>query len=103
MKANHQTSIVFDYPTYDQGKEAIVNEDLACEADEQMKSKYSYKEMEEILSANGFLIYEHLNYEKMNNTFFAQYNKINSDNKIVAPKGICYCLAVKAKFSKANK
>ena len=103
MKANHQTSIVFDYPTYDQGKEAKNNEDLACEADEQMKSKYSYKEMEEILSVNGFLIYEHLDYEEMNNTFFAQYNKINSDIKIVAPKGICYCLAVMAKFSKANK
>ena len=103
MKANHQTSIVFDYPTYDQGKEAKNNEDLACEADEQMKSKYSYKEMEEILSINGYLIYEYLDYEEMNNTFFAQYNKINSENKNDAPKGICYCQAVKAKFSKPNK
>lgn len=97
------SSIVFDYPIYDQGKEAKNNEALAYEADEQMKSKYSYQEMEEILSENGFLIYEHLDDEEMNDVYFAQYNTINSENRIVAPKGVCYCLAVKAKFSKANK
>ncbi len=39
----------------------------------------------------------------MNDAYFAQYDTINSENIIVASKGVCYCLAVKAKFSKANK
>lgn len=62
-----------------------------------MKSKYSYKEIENILSENGLLIYEHLNNKEMTNNFFYNYNTLNPNNKIIAPKGICYCLAVKKK------
>lgn len=60
-----------------------------------MKSKYSYEEIENILSDNGLLIYEHLNNKEMTNTYFEKYNTLNPNNKIIAPKGVCYCLAVK--------
>ena len=89
------SSIVFDYPTYENSKEAKINERLASGANEQMKSKYSYKEIENILSENGLLIYEHLDNKEMTNTYFAKYNTLNPNNKIIAPKGVCYCLAVK--------
>ncbi len=89
------SSIIFDYPTYEDSKETQTNEKLASGANEQMKSKYSYKEIEDILSESGLLIYEHLNNKEMTNTYFEKYNNLNPNNKIIAPKGICYCLAVK--------
>lgn len=60
-----------------------------------MKSKYSYNEIGKILSDNGLLIYEHLNDKEMTNTYFYNYNTLNPNSKIIAPKGVCYCLAVK--------
>lgn len=89
------SSIVFDYPTYEDSKESKINEKLASGANEQMKSKYFYKEIEDILSENGLLIYEHLDNKEMTNTYFVKYNALNPNNKIIAPKGVCYCLAVK--------
>ena len=89
------SSIVFDYPTYEDSKETQINEKLASGAKEEMKSKYSYKEIEKMLSDNGLLIYEHLNNEEMTNNYFDNYNTLNPNNKIIAPKGVCYCLAVK--------
>lgn len=89
------SSIVFDYPTYEDSNEAKINEKLVSRANEQMKSKYSYKEIENILSDNGLLIYEHLDNKEMTNIYFEKYNTLNSNSKIIAPKGVCYCLAVK--------
>ena len=51
--------------------------------------------IEDILSENNLLIYEHLNDEEMTDTYFNKYNTLNPNNQIVAPKGVCYCLAVK--------
>ena len=92
------SSIVFDYPIYEESNETKINEKLASGANENMKSKYSYKEIEDILSENGLLIYEHLNNEEMTITYFENYNTLNPDNKIVAPKGVSYCLAVKKNY-----
>ena len=89
------SSIVFDYQTYEDSNEVQINEKLASGANEQMKSKYSYKEIEDILQENGLLIYEHLDNKEMTDTYFIKYNTLNPNNKIIAPKGICYCLAVK--------
>lgn len=89
------SSIIFDYPTYIQGEESKLNEKLASGASEVMKSKYSYEEIEKILSDNGLLIYEHLNYIEMTKKYFDIYNTLNPSNKIIAPKGVSYCLAVK--------
>lgn len=89
------SSIVFDYQTYEDSKETKTNEELANAANEEMKSKYSYKEIEDILQENGLLVYEHLDDEDITNTYFYNYNTLNPNNKIVAPKGVCYLLAVK--------
>lgn len=89
------SSIVFDCPTYDAGRETKINEQLAKEADEEMKAKYTYFEIEKMLAQNGLLIYEHLDDEEMTNTYFFNYNSLNSKNKIYAPKGVNYCLAVR--------
>ena len=73
------SSIVFDYPTYEDSNEAKINEKLASRANEQMKSKYSYKEIENILSDNGLLIYEHLDNKEMTNIYFEKYNTLNTE------------------------
>lgn len=87
--------IVFDYPSNIETKKEIINQGLAKEAGEEMKSKYSYKDIEAIAQASNMLIYEHLNYQDINDTFFYDYNTLNPSNKILAPKGVAYCLLVK--------
>ena len=89
------SSIVLDYPTYDSSKETGINEQLASSANEEMQSKYTYGEMEDILAEHGFLIYEHLNHKEITNTYFYSYNTLNPNHQIIAPVGVCYCLAVK--------
>lgn len=87
--------IVFDYPSNIETKKEIINQALAKEAGEEMKSKYSYKDIEAIAQTSNMLIYEHLNYQDINDTFFYDYNTLNPSNKILAPKGVAYCLLVK--------
>ena len=89
------SSIIFDYPTYEDDKQTKKIAELAKEANEEMKAKYSYKEIENILSENDFLIYEHLNDLEMTNNYFENYNVLNPNNNIIASKGVAYCLAVK--------
>lgn len=85
------SSIVFDYPNYEQSNNVLINEMLASGAGEEMKSKYSYNELEKELLNMG---YEHLNDEEMTKEYFENYNKNNKDKMIVL-KGVCYCLVVK--------
>ena len=87
--------IVFDYPSNIEAKKEIINQALAKEAGEEMKSKYSYKDIEAIAQTSNILIYEHLNYQDINDTFFYDYNTLNPSNKILTPKGVAYCLLVK--------
>lgn len=89
------STIVFDYPTFDGSKECIINEELAKGASEEMKSKYTFKEIERMLEKNGILVYEHLNNVAMTEKYFSNYNTINPNDRIVAPKGVEYILAVK--------
>lgn len=42
----------------------------------------------------GLYIYEHLNDEEMTKEYFENYNKNNKD-KMIALKGVVYCLVVK--------
>ena len=60
-----------------------------------MKAKYTYEEIEEILASNNLLIYEHLNNNDITNNYFIRYNTLNPNNKIIAPRSVSYCLAVK--------
>lgn len=87
--------IIFDYPSNIETKKEIINRNLAKETGEEMKSKYSYEDIENISLESGMLIYEYLNYKNINNTFFYDYNTLNHNNKILAPKGVGYCLLVK--------
>lgn len=88
------SSICIDYPVIDEGEKAKKTRQLANGANEQMKAKYDYFEMEELLENAGFLVYEHLDEEMMTEMFFENYNKITSKH-IVAPKGVHYILATK--------
>lgn len=89
------SSICFDYPTYDEGIESVKNQELAHGAGEQMLAKYTYAEIESLLSDCGFLIYEHHDNESATDEFFKRYNDENPDYVMHAPKGVNYCLAVK--------
>lgn len=89
------STICFDYPTYDDSEESLKNNMLAEESGEKMLSKYSYEEIEKILSDCGFLIYEHVNYDEITRQYFDKYNSLNPNNKITAKKGTSYVLALK--------
>lgn len=88
------STIVFDYPIIEDSEKDEITRKLAKGANEEMKSKYSFEELELKLQECDLLIYEHLNDEDINNQYFDEYNK-KSRNKIIAPKGVNYCLAVR--------
>lgn len=89
------SAICMDYPC--NGMESAKNKELAKAAKEEMKAKYTYEEMEEMLERSGFLIYEHLDAKEMTKQFFAEYNKENESDAMQAPEGVNYLLAVKNK------
>lgn len=88
-------AICLDYPMQNPGEESEKTRKLASGAGEAMQAKYSYKEMEELLSEHGFLIYEHLDGEQMTETYFQEYNEKNPGHEMKAPEGVGYLLAVK--------
>ena len=82
------SSICFDYPVSEAGAESQRNRELAAAAGEMMKAKYSYEEMEALLSNAGFLIYEHMDADEATDAFL-------KENGMTAPAGVGYCLAVR--------
>lgn len=85
------SSIIFDYPNeYKETK----TEELAKLANEEMKSNYSYDEILKIAKLSNMQIYEHLESVQIDNTYFYDYNTLNTI-KLKAPKGVSYCLLVK--------
>ena len=84
-----------DYPLIEDGAESQRSRTLAAAADEPMKAKYSYDEMEAFLSEEGFLIYEHMNAAEAAEAFFREYNQKNAEHMMTAPEGVVYCFAVK--------
>lgn len=89
------SEIVFDYPTYDETINERINQKLASAANEEMKSKYSLIDLEKICEKCDLLIYENLNNDDMTNNYFYNYNILNPNNNIVAPRGVAYCMLVK--------
>lgn len=89
------SAIVFDYPMTESGEESECARTLAGGANEPMKAKYTYREIESILSGAGFLIYEHLDGQSATKAFCDGYNKKNPEHEIRSPKGVGYVLAVK--------
>ena len=82
------SSICFDYPVSESGAESQRNRELAAAAGEMMKAKYSYEEMEALLSNAGFLIYEHMDADEAT-------DELLKESGMTAPAGVGYCLAVK--------
>jgi methyltransferase (TIGR00027 family) len=91
------SALCFDYPVPEEGTESAKNRELAAAAGEEMQAKYSYEELEAMLSGCGFLIYEHLDKEAADEQLFGRYNEKCPEHKMTAPKGVDYCLAVKKK------
>lgn len=87
--------IVFDYPNNLETNKEKINQQLAKGANEEMKSIYSYKDIENISEEANMLIYEHLNHNDIDNTYFYDYNTLNPNDKIIAPKGVSYIMLVK--------
>ena len=89
------STIVFDYPNDNETEKEEANKELAKEANEEMKSTYTNKDILDISELSNTLIYEHLNYQDINNTYFYNYNTLNPNNKIIAPSGVSYVMLVK--------
>ena len=87
--------IVFDYPNNHETNKEKINQQLAKGANEEMKSIYSYKDIETISEEANMLVYEHLNHNDIDNTYFYDYNTLNPNDKIIAPKGVNYVMLVK--------
>lgn len=68
---------------------------LAAGAKEDMKSGYSYKELEGILERCGFGIYEFLTPNEITEQYFKEYNAANPDKKMTAFDNVNLCLAVR--------
>lgn len=94
------SSIIFDYPdeknyTEEAGERAKKQSMLAGAANEKMLASYSYCDMEFLLSAHDFLIYEQLTPEEMTEGYFETYNKANPLLRMTAFDNVNYCLAVR--------
>ena len=94
------SSLLFDYPdetsyTAKAGPQASKQAMLAEAANEKMLASYSYREMERLLAAHGFLVYEHLTPREMTAQYFSAYNSANPSHCMAAFDHVNYCLAVK--------
>lgn len=95
------SSLIFDYPDADSysdraGTRARKQAVLEGAAKEARLANYSYEEIERLLAAHDFLIYEHLTPCEMTEQYFAAYNKANPAHRMTAFDNTNYCLAVKA-------
>lgn len=73
----------------------MVTKTLASGAGEQMKARYSYAEMEDVLSDCGFAVEEHLEAEDMTERCFSEYNRKVPEHPMAAPVGVDYVFAVR--------
>ncbi len=88
------SAICFDYPVKSPSAEMEKTELLAKGANEEMKAKYEYEEMERLLAEHDFLVYEHLDAGEMTRQYFEEYNG-KAGASMSAPNGVEYILAVK--------
>lgn len=88
------SAICFDYPAAEGSDETLKNEELAKAANEEMKAKYSFAELESMLATHGFAVREHLDSDEMTTAYFCSYNA-GVHRQMSAPKGVGYFFAVK--------
>lgn len=86
--------LVYDYPSYQESDEIRKSEVLAKEANETMRAKYSFEQLKEILDLCHLKIVRHDDY-RITLDSLIHYNEYYKDNPIIAPKGVCYCVAEK--------
>lgn len=60
------STIIFDYPIIEDSQKEEITRKLAKGANEEMKSKYSYEELESKFQEYDLLIYEHLDDKDIN-------------------------------------
>ena len=84
--------LVYDYPSYQESDETRKSEVLAKEANETMRAKYSFEQLKEILDLCHLKIVRHDDY-RITLDSLIHYNEYYKDNPIIAPKGVCYCVA----------
>ncbi len=89
------SAVCFDFPSADESKETKVNNALASGAGEPMKARYTYEDMETLLSECGFCVTEHLGPKEMTEQYFAEYNRNTSAHTMEAPAGVDYVFAVR--------
>jgi len=89
------SAICFDYSVKVASVEMEKTQSLAKGAGEEMKAKYDYKEMEQLLAKYDFLVYEHLDANEMTVQYFEEYNSNADGIRITAPEGVEYILAVR--------
>ena len=87
--------IVFDYPNDSETNKERINRELASGANEQMKSVYAYDDIAEIAEEANMSVYEHLNHSDIDNTYFYDYNRLNFEDRVVAPIGVDYVILLK--------
>ena len=86
--------LVYDYPSYQESDETRKSEVLAKEANETMRAKYSFEQLKEILDLCHLKIVRHDDY-RITLDSLIHHNEYYKDNPIIAPKGVCYCVAEK--------
>ena len=86
--------LVYDYPSYQESDETRKSEVLAKEANETMRAKYSFEQLKEILDLCHLKIVRNDDY-RITLDSLIHYNEYYKDNPIIAPKGVCYCVAEK--------
>ena len=86
--------LVYDYPSYQESDETRKSEVLAKEANETMRAKYSFEQLKEILDLCHLKIVRHDDY-RITLDSLIHYNEYYKDNPIIAPKGVCCCVAEK--------
>lgn len=89
------SAILFDYPTINESKEDIINQKLASEANEEMKAKYTFKDIMNLADKNSLLVYKNLDHNDINKYYFYNYNTLNPNHNISAKTGVNYCLLIK--------
>ncbi len=89
------SALCLDYPVAE-GQAGRTQQDLAREAGEPMRGRYTPEEMEALLAACGFSVREHLSPEDMTRLFFARHNRLDPEHPMAAPEGVRYLLAAKA-------
>ncbi len=90
------SALCLDYPVAEEGQAGRTQQDLAREAGEPMRGRYTPEEMEALLTACGFSVREHLSPEDMTRLFFARHNRLDPEHPMAAPEGVRYLLAAKA-------